>query len=94
MVKKKVSPPRLIGRYDVIYADPPWTFQTYSVRGKGRGPEAHYDCMSLDDIKRFRWIAGQLPRLPFTCGAQFLTCKMHSRYLRGGAFHTNRALCG
>jgi N6-adenosine-specific RNA methylase IME4 len=60
MVKNKVSPPRLIGRYDVIYADPPWTFQTYSVRGKGRGPEAHYDCMSLDDIKSLpvdRWAA-------------------------------------
>ena len=51
MVERGVSPPRLVGQYDVIYADPPWTFQTYSVRGRGRGPEARYDCMSLHDIK-------------------------------------------
>jgi N6-adenosine-specific RNA methylase IME4 len=37
--------------YRVIYADPPWTFATYSRKGKGRSPEAHYDCMTLDDIK-------------------------------------------
>lgn len=38
-------------RYRVIYADPPWTFATYSRKGKGRSPEAHYDCMTLEDIK-------------------------------------------
>jgi N6-adenosine-specific RNA methylase IME4 len=37
--------------YRVIYADPPWTFATYSAKGKGRSPEAYYDCMSLADIK-------------------------------------------
>jgi N6-adenosine-specific RNA methylase IME4 len=37
--------------YKVIYADPPWTFATYSRKGKGRSAEAHYDCMSLDDIE-------------------------------------------
>src|SRR5215469_4770610 len=37
--------------YKVIYADPPWTFSTYSHKGKGRSPEAYYDCMTLADIK-------------------------------------------
>ena len=37
--------------FGVIYADPPWTFATYSRKGKGRSAEAHYDCMTLDDIK-------------------------------------------
>jgi N6-adenosine-specific RNA methylase IME4 len=37
--------------YGVILADPPWTFATYSHKGKGRSAEAHYDCMSLADIK-------------------------------------------
>ena len=37
--------------YRVIYADPPWTFATYSRKGKGRSPEAYYDCMTLGDIK-------------------------------------------
>jgi N6-adenosine-specific RNA methylase IME4 len=39
-------------RYGVIYADPPWTFATYSVKGKGRSPEAHYDCMSLEELEK------------------------------------------
>src|SRR5262249_41716388 len=37
--------------YRVICADPPWTFGTWSDRGKGRSAEAHYDCMTLADIK-------------------------------------------
>ena len=42
-------PPRA-GHYGAIYADPPWTFATYSHKGKGRSAEAHYDCMSIADI--------------------------------------------
>jgi len=37
--------------YRLIYADPPWTFATYSRKGKGRSAEAHYDVMTLADIK-------------------------------------------
>ncbi len=39
-----------LNHYNVIYADPPWTFATYSQKGKGRSPEAHYACMSFADI--------------------------------------------
>jgi N6-adenosine-specific RNA methylase IME4 len=38
-------------RYPVVYADPPWNFKCYSAKGKARGAEAHYDCMTLDQIK-------------------------------------------
>ena len=44
------SSPRL-KHYRVVYADPPWTFSTYSRKGKGRSAEAYYDCMTLADIK-------------------------------------------
>ena len=37
--------------YGVVLADPPWQFATYSRKGKGRSAEAHYDCMTLGDIK-------------------------------------------
>ncbi len=37
-------------KYGLIYADPPWIFATYSERGKGRSAEAHYGCMSVDDL--------------------------------------------
>ena len=46
------APPPVAGQYRVVYADPPWTFATYSRKGKGRSPEAHYGCMDLDAIKR------------------------------------------
>lgn len=39
------------GPFGAIMADPPWTFATYSAKGKGRSAEQHYGCMSLDDIK-------------------------------------------
>jgi N6-adenosine-specific RNA methylase IME4 len=39
-------------KFGAIVADPPWTFETYSNKGKGRSAEQHYACMSLDDIKR------------------------------------------
>jgi N6-adenosine-specific RNA methylase IME4 len=38
-------------RFPVILADPPWPFQTYSEKGKGRSPEKHYDCMPFAHIK-------------------------------------------
>ena len=39
-------------RYSVIYADPPWTFRTWSSKGKGRSAERHYPCMSKAEIQR------------------------------------------
>lgn len=39
------------GTYRVIYADPPWSFATYSARGKGRTADAHYDTLDLDGIR-------------------------------------------
>ena len=37
-------------QYGVIYADPPWSFKTYSDKGKDRSPEQHYNVLSLTDI--------------------------------------------
>jgi N6-adenosine-specific RNA methylase IME4 len=47
-------------KYDVICADPPWTFSTYSPKGKGRSAEAHYLCMTLAEVAALpvqRWAA-------------------------------------
>ena len=38
-------------RYDVIYADPPWKFLTYSEKGKGRSAERYYPTMAKEDIQ-------------------------------------------
>lgn len=37
--------------YGAIVVDPPWSFTTYSAKGKGRSPENHYGCMTMADIK-------------------------------------------
>ena len=37
-------------KYNIIYADPPWSFKTFSDKGKDRSPENHYGVMSLKDI--------------------------------------------
>lgn len=40
-------------KYNIIYADPAWSFQLYKLNKKNsdcRAAEKHYDCMSIDDI--------------------------------------------
>lgn len=40
-----------MGKYNIIYADPPWTFKTYSDKGKEqKSAECHYKCMTIEDI--------------------------------------------
>ena len=39
-------------KYGVIYADPPWSFKTYSEKGKDSSPEKHYPVLSIADIIR------------------------------------------
>jgi N6-adenosine-specific RNA methylase IME4 len=38
-------------RAGVIAPDPAWPFAVYSEQGRQRSPDAHYDTMSLDEIK-------------------------------------------
>jgi N6-adenosine-specific RNA methylase IME4 len=38
--------------YRCILADPPWDWRHYSKKGQGRSAAAHYDTMSVDEIKR------------------------------------------
>lgn len=38
-------------KYNIIYADPPWSFKTYSDKGKDRSADKHYSCMVKEDIQ-------------------------------------------
>ncbi len=38
-------------KYNIIYADPPWQYKTYSEKGQLRSAERHYSTMSLSDIQ-------------------------------------------
>jgi N6-adenosine-specific RNA methylase IME4 len=63
------------GPFSVIYADPAWSFATWSHRGQGKGASQHYDVMDLaamaalpvaacaaDDAALFMWVVQ--PMLP------------------------------
>lgn len=39
-------------KYQIIYADPPWSFKTYSEKGKDRSPEKYYNTESIEEIKK------------------------------------------
>lgn len=36
--------------FGAIYADPAWTYKTWSAKGSGRSAEQHYKTMSVDEI--------------------------------------------
>lgn len=37
------------GHFRVCYVDPPWSFATWSARGKGKSADRHYTCQALED---------------------------------------------
>lgn len=36
--------------YAAIIADPPWRYELHSAAGEAKAPQAHYDCMTNEDI--------------------------------------------
>lgn len=61
LARDRLNPPELLppghtfaglrrNGYRAAYIDPPWAFQTWSGRGKGKGAEQHYDTMSLAEL--------------------------------------------
>lgn len=38
-------------KYNIIYADPPWSFKTYSDKGKDKSADKHYPVMPKQDIQ-------------------------------------------
>ena len=38
-------------KYNIIYADPPWTFKNYHDKKSSSNASHHYSCMSLQEIK-------------------------------------------
>ena len=39
--------------YNVIHIDPAWSYKMYSDKGYEKSPQAHYDCLTLDQLKTF-----------------------------------------
>lgn len=38
-------------KYNIIYADPPWSYKVWSKKGTGRSAESHYPTMNKKDIQ-------------------------------------------
>tara|TARA_Y100000114_G_scaffold157167_2_gene187694 strand:+ start:11549 stop:12094 length:546 start_codon:yes stop_codon:yes gene_type:complete len=39
-------------KYNIIYADPAWSFKSWSKKGNKRSADIHYNVMSIDQIKK------------------------------------------
>ena len=39
-------------KYQIIYADPPWSFKNYNNEKSNHNASQHYSCMTLDEIKK------------------------------------------
>jgi N6-adenosine-specific RNA methylase IME4 len=49
---RAATPPLPAGPFDLILADPPYPFTTYSQKGQGKSPSAHFKTRSVDWIRR------------------------------------------
>ena len=41
-----------MNKYQIIYADPPWSYKVWSEKGKGSCAENHYPTMKKEDIQK------------------------------------------
>ena len=41
-------------KYQIIYADPPWSYKVWSKKGLGRSAESHYKTMNKQDIQNLK----------------------------------------
>ena len=41
-------------KYNIIYADPAWRFETHSLKGQDRSPERHYKTLTLNELKSLK----------------------------------------
>jgi len=39
-------------KYNIIYADPPWSFKVWSEKGEGRSASQHYKLLSKEEIQK------------------------------------------
>lgn len=47
-------------KYNIIYADPPWSYRVWSKKGKGRSAESHYKTMDKQSIQNMSEIISNI----------------------------------
>jgi len=81
--------------YDVILADPATRFETYSAKGAGKSPDAHYATMSWEELAALevaRLGRGDTLLMMWACWPTLrqsldLMAQWGFRYVTGGAWH-------
>jgi N6-adenosine-specific RNA methylase IME4 len=63
-----------IGQFPLIYADPPWQFETYSEKGLDRTAARHYPVMTDPQIIDFRVAGKTIPEIATRDAVLFLWC--------------------
>ena len=76
------------GEFDLIAADPPWRFTSYSDLGLERAPEAHYDTITLEDLCALpvRSVAAKDCHLMLWINTPSLAAGFHTKILRAWGF--------
>lgn len=63
-----------LGPFPLLYADPPWKFETYSEKGLERTPDQHYPTLSDEEIIDFKIDGKTVPELAAKDATLFLWC--------------------
>jgi N6-adenosine-specific RNA methylase IME4 len=66
--------PDIFGPFPLIYADPPWRFDTYSEKGAERTADQHYPTLSDEEIAAFKVYGLPIDRIAYKNAALFLWC--------------------
>jgi N6-adenosine-specific RNA methylase IME4 len=69
------------GPFPLIYADPPWRFDTYSELGRELCPDQHYPVMTYDDIANLRPNDQDMDEVCADDAALFLWCTSSNFWL-------------
>ena len=64
----------LTGQFPLLYADPPWHFQTYTPSGGMRSPDEHYPTLDDDGIVNFQINGRPIREIAHDDAALFLWC--------------------
>jgi N6-adenosine-specific RNA methylase IME4 len=62
------------GPFPLIYADPPWKFETYSPKGLEKTPDQHYPTLTDQQIINFKIDGRTIPKLAHKDAALLLWC--------------------
>jgi N6-adenosine-specific RNA methylase IME4 len=66
--------PDTVGPFPLIYADPAWTFNTYSEMGLEKTPTQHYQTMTDDEIISMKVFGKTIPELASPDAACLMWC--------------------